>query len=222
MATRNYSVSNHAVDQFRARLGTHYWSSFDDDLLREKLDQAIFHSASTEGLSTTVITEGRVCTVVDLEPETQIPMVALLTNNEQKAGAGAEFRLVVLTTLTKRMVDAMWSERRWTRPEVPEAAALTHGLKLQLPPRPVVEKALLKPPTTPAQLGVAKVEMPKEAEPPLGAADWIISYDRYQISRHWGAAPTELMAQLTEAGKQPQLYRLMKTKVKQVTVIELE
>lgn len=212
MATRNYSVSNHAVEQFRARLGTHHWASFDDEMLREKLDQAIFHSALTDGLSITVVSEGRLCTVINLEPETQIPMVALLTNNEQKAGAGAEFRLVVLTTLTKRMVDAMWSEKRWSRPPEQVAQPLTHGLKLQLPQRPVVEKVMLKPPATPAQL-----------PPPLiDSTSWIIALNTGEFLRFWGAAPTAEMAKFTKEGKQPVLYRQVKTKAKQVTVIELD
>ena len=216
MATCNYSVSNHAVEQFRARLGTHHWASFDDEMLREKLDQAIFHSALTDGLSITIVSEGRLCTVIDLEPETQIPMVALLTNNEQKAGAGAEFRLVVLTTLTKRMVDAMWSEKRWSRPPEQVAQPLTHGLKLQLPPRPVVEKIMLKPPTTPAQVPVS---LPSSAE---GPSDWLIYCDD-QFIHYWGsAAPIVKMEQLVNAGKQPVLYRQVKTKAKQITVIELD
>lgn len=218
MATRNYSVSNHALEQFRARLGSHHWVALDDDQLREKLDQSIFYSAQVEGLATPVITEGRICSAVDLEPETGVPMVALLTNNEQKAGAGAEFKLVVLTTLTKRMVEAMWDEGRWTRPPgTPEGTKLTHGLKLQLPARPVVEKVMLKPPATPAQV-------PAVLPPPVegGVADWLIRYDAETL-HFWGtSAPIQKMEELVNAGKKPALYKLVKTKAKQITVIELD
>ena len=219
MATRNYSVSNHAVEQFRARLGTHHWASFDDDTLREKLDQAIFFSSQVVGLGTPVISEGRMCTVVDLEPETQVPMVAILTNNEQKVGAGAEFRLVVLTTLTKRMADAMRAEKRWTRPPEQAVQPLTHGLKLQLPQRPVVEKVALKPPATPAAVAAIAATITLGA---TGPADWIIvTKTRGSFYIH-GEAPRAVLADLTEAGEQPVLYRQVKTRTKQVTVVELE
>lgn len=212
MATRNFSVSNHALDQFRARLGTHHWASLGEDVLREKLDQAILHSMQDEKNCEQIITEGRLCTLVDLEPETKFPMSALLTNNEQKAGVGSEFRLAVLTTLTRAMCDNQWSRGAWTRPGhngvLAPQAPLRLGLKDAAAKSPIVQAAALRP--TP-KLPTGAV-MPNEPEYAVYCAgEWFVLR----------GDPSTKLIEAVELGLEPILYKRVPFAAKRKVEIEL-
>lgn len=212
MATRNFSVSNHALDQFRARLGTHHWAALEEDVLREKLDQAILHSMKDDENCEQIISEGRLCTLVNLMPETKLPMSALLTNNEQKAGVGSEFRLAVLTTLPHLMCDNQWARGMWTRPGhdgvMKQPPALRFGLKDVAAKPPIVQAAALKPSP---KLPTGAV-MPNEPEYAVYCAgEWFVLR----------GDPSAKLIEAVELGLKPILYKRMPFTAKRKEEIEL-